>query len=282
MADLTDQKPGMGAVFPVGQTDGAHGRLEPLVDADQLIDRALFGQPLFSQLVDPLKQTVAAMTPAQLLDLLNGAVSDLEVDAHCCIYPATRKERHAFHLLDWSMGFGYFQLRGTPVTAVVSLTIESSDGANFFSVPNDWVETGKLAKGELHILPLSPASAASSSFSGVAGGPAAALYFTHLARMQWIPAYFTIEFVSGFKDLLLPRFVNDLIAKKAAVEVLGMLGATWTGQSKSLGLDGISQSSSLPSPQVLQARIDKLEEQIKKNVKKLKAMYNQTIVIGAV
>lgn len=279
MADLTDEKPGLGAVYPIGTTESQHQRLEPIVDHDQLVDRALFGYPLVSQLVDPIKKTVAVMTPEQLKDLIEGAVAEVEEDAHMRIWPDVVKQRHPFHRLDWTSGFGRFQLRSAPISSILSVKIESSSGVQFFSIPLEWIETGLLQWGELSILPLSPGTAASGGmYQGIAG---AELLLQHM-QVGWTPAYFTIECVIGFRDALVPRFVNDLIAKAAAIQIYGMLQATLPGTSKSLGIDGLSQSSALPSPQLLAARIKQLQDEYDKKIKKLKKKYNQSIILSSV
>lgn len=281
MADMTSSKNGFGDVWPDGSTELVWDVKEPFLTSDQL-ERYLFGIPLVSQLLDPLARTYDKATPEFLKDIIVGAAATFEEDAGCHVFPQTKTERHPFHVIDWNSGFGKFELRKRPIASIEALKIMSSDNISFFTVPTAWIETGYLHQGIIHILPLSPASAASTVLSIIGGGPAAAIFFTSLARMSYIPAYFTIDYTVGFPDGMIPRYINDTIGKIAAIEVLSMLATTFTKNSQSLGLDALSQSSSLPGPQIWDGRIKFLQDQVDKRIRKTKKKTGQSMIVSSI
>jgi len=88
--------------------------------------------------------------------------------------------------------------------------------------------------------------------------------------------------VAGFRDFLVPDFVNDLIGLTAAIEILSQLGATYAWMTGgSLGIDGLSQSSSGPGPQVFATRIGELKERQAKLMKKFRNFGGMSLSVGA-
>ena len=75
----------------------------------------------------------------------------------------------------------------------------------------------------------------------------------------------------------MPRVINEIIGINAALEILSLLQATNKSQSYSLSVDGLSQSSTTPGPQVYQARIDFLLKKKDGLVKKIKNTYGGQI-----
>lgn len=280
MADYSDSKSIYGTVYPVGTLETTWRHLEPLLDVDQLRTRYLAGVPLISQLPDPVTRKLVRITDEGLRDIIEGAVGEVETSAHMRIMPAQIRERHPFDRVEFE-AFGYFRLKQRPISSIEQLAIVGSDGTNFWEVPPAWVETGNMAQGQINILPLAPAHA-SAAYTGAAGGPNAMIYMTLLSRLGHIPAYWDVRYTVGFPDGCVPRVVNDAIGTAAAIQVLSMLSSTYMKSSQSLGIDGMSQSTSGPGPQQFTQRINELQEDLKRKVKKLKVMVGQSLFSGNV
>lgn len=282
MADYTNSRTPLGDVYPENALESVWERLGALLTPEELVARFLFGIPLVSNMKDPVTGKTAVMTPDLLKVYIEDAVAIAETESGLDIFPVRRKERHAFDRHEFH-SFGYFKLKHRPVSSTDSLEIKSADDLNIFTIPPQWIEPGHMIQGQINILPLSPANASFSYAALGQGGPAGFSFMSTLARLGWIPAYWTIEYTSGFPDGKIPRIVNELIGCCAALKVLSMLAATYAkSSSHSLGIDGMSQSISTPGPQLFATRIQELEEQKKRIIGKLKAMMGLKLFSGNV
>ncbi len=275
MAIYTDTKQGPGGNDLDGDVESAWTRVEPLLTPELLQAEHLFGIPLVSGMPDPVTRRVAVMTPELLQRFITKAALQLELEIGIHIFQTRRKERLPFDKQEFA-SFGFFRLQKRPISSIEKLSIESSDGTNFFSIPLNWIDTGQLPAGQINILPLSPGGA-------VSGAPGGLIYMQLLQGMQWIPSYFTVEYTVGWPDNMLPVVINDLIGTQAAITILGVLAATHARTtSTSLGIDGMSQSVGTPGPQLFDAAITKLEAQKKTLVNKVKKKVGLGLFVGNV
>jgi hypothetical protein len=277
MADHTNSKPVVG-VYPEGVKEAPWGHVEPLITPEQLRARHLFGIPLVSQLPNPITKQVDVMTDELLKDIIVSAVEDVETKARIHIMPVAMERRLPLDRQEFQ-NFAFFRLPDRPIVSIERLAIASSDDVNFFNFPLEWVEVGQLHRGQINILPLSPATT-TAAFASLSGSPGFLL--TQLAGIHWIPSYFTAKYTAGFKDGEIPRVVNDLIGVTAAISVLGMLSATYVRNSTSLSIDGMSQSISGPGPDTFLKQMQNLEDRRAKLVKNVRALFGTGIVIGSV
>ena len=278
MADYTNSRPGVGSAFPENAIDTARLQLEPLLTVDLLKTRHLFGVPLVSAQKDPLTGKSQVMTDEMLYDYIEGAVSQAELELKIDIFPVKRREKQPFDINLYN-SFGYFQLSHRPCTSIDKLSVTPSNMLDVYVVPNDWVEGAYLHRGQVNIVPLTVAFVQGTYIPQQSSGGAAFLQI--LGNKAWIPAWWQIEYTSGFKDGLVPRVVNEYIGCVAAIEVLSMLAVTYArSNSHSLGIDGLSQSVSTPGPQIFKVRLDELEEKKKAIMKKVKAIFGFKIFSG--
>jgi hypothetical protein len=280
MADMTDSRAKLGAVYPVDAIESPEDHLEPVLDAEALVAEFLFGIPLVSALPDPMTGKVQRMTPALVKRFIDRAIQEIEELSHTSIMPAQFDERHDFDKQAFQ-SFGFFRLRHRPIASVELLSIQGSDGTNFFHIPAGWLEVGLASMGQINILPLSPANSTFTYASIAAGGPAALIFMTYLTGMGHIPAYWTCRYTAGYPEGKVPRYVNTLIGCQAAMNILSNLQATWAMTSQSLGIDGLSQSTSNPGPQVFKVKIDDLKERRDQLIGKLRGKTGQRMVVGA-
>ncbi len=280
MADYTTSKRPPGGNTPPGAGETEWRRTEPLITGQNLRERQLWGLNLVSGIRD-LNGKAVVLNDSQLADFIDRAVATVELETHLVIFPVQIQEKHGFDLQEYQ-SWGYFRLQQRPVISIESLTVAPSTGTTLFTVPQEWVETGRLHDGQLNIIPLTTALTANpSSASGGAAGMVLMNIFS--GGMQWIPSYWMITYTAGFDRGELPKVMNDLIGTVAAMEVLSMLGATY-GRDKggSLSIDGLSQSVSTPGPEVFTRRLEELEKKRMMLTKKLKTQYGQSIFSGNV
>lgn len=278
MADYTNSRSGVGSPFPENAIDTARLQVEPLLTVDLLKTRHLFGVPLVSAQKDPLTGKAQVMTDEMLSDYIEGAVAQAELELKIDIFPVKRREKQPFDINLYN-SFGYFQLSHRPCTSVDKLSVTPSNQLDVYVVPNDWVEGAYLHRGQVNIVPLTVAFVQGTYIPQQSSGGAAFLQI--LGNKAWIPAWWQIEYTSGFKDGMVPRVINEYIGCVAAIEVLSQLALTYArASSHSLGIDGLSQSVSTPGPQIFKVRMDELEEKKKNIMKKVKAIFGFKIFSG--
>lgn len=268
MADLSSQKfPQFspdGTIYPDLVRESPWGRLEPLVTAQQVRDRHLFGLPLVSFFPDPGTHLVQRVTDAQLDTWVDQQVVLLEELSGCTVAPSEVDAGYPFDRVEYQ-SYGYMQLPKRPVSSLLSLQVAAANFATVFDVPLDWISTPYLVRGQLNIQPMGVLAAP------LALAPNAQPFLLYTMRLQFIPAFWRVRYVAGFRDMMLPKFVNWLIGVMTAIEVLRQLQATYAwGQSGSLGIDGLSQSSSGPGPQAYGARIQAMEAERDTLIRKFK------------
>lgn len=278
MANYTNSRTGIGSVYPENAIETARQQYEPLLTVDLLKTRFLFGVPLVSAQKDPLTGKSQVMTDDMLYDYIDGAVSQAELESKIDIFPVKRREKQPFDINLYN-AFGYFQLSHRPCTSIDKLSVTPSNGLDVYVVPNDWVEGAYLQRGQVNIVPLTVAFVQGTYIPQQSSGGAAFLQI--LGNRAWIPAWWQIEYTSGFPDGMLPRVVNELIGCIAAMEVLSMLATTYARtNSHSLGIDGLSQSVSTPGPQIFKIRMEELEGKKKRILSKVKAQFGFKIYSG--
>lgn len=265
-------KPVEGGQEVFGQLDAAWQRSQPLLTAQQLKNQFLFGVPLVSREIDPITGLLQVMTDELLDEYIDNAITDSEEELGIRIMPVQVEERYPWDRLEY-LSMGYLKLRSRPVASIERVDIESSDGQLLYLIPQDWIEVGYLEKGQLNIVPLTTVALSGLSTVQPTSNGAAA-FLNLMAVRAWVPGYWKVKYTLGFKDGLIPKFINQYIGTVAAIKILGMLQATNAGnQSSSLGIDSLSQSKSTPGPNLYAVRIEQLEAYRTKMMGKIKARY---------
>lgn len=274
MADYTDSKPVLGEVFPVGLTESAWQRTEPLITPEKLKIKHLFGLPLVSGMKDPISGRAQVMTDEMLADYIDTAVGLAELETGLTIFPARFEEKKAWDRQDYD-SLGYFVMPKRPIASVEKIEVNLSSNDTIYEVPLQWVETAQFAWGQLNIIPLTIAmtSGSPTAIPTTAGG--ALLLSVFKGRSQWVASFWKVTYTAGFPDAMLPKVVNDLIGTIAAMEVLSQLASTYGKSSgSSLSIDGMSQSVSTPGPEIFTKRMKDLQDKRTMLVGKLKNVYH--------
>ena len=275
MAILTNSKPGVGAVYPSNAIDAELQRLEPMVGPYQIRTRHLFGLDLVSKMRDSITKKPMVMTDAIIQDIIIGAISQAETECMIDISPVQRREKYPFDRQAYE-SFGYIKTLHRPVNSIQKLSVTPANNIDVFTLPLDWVEVAYFHRGQINIIPMTAAFIQGGMVpASTAGG---AIFFAIMGNRSWIPAYWQLEYITGYPDSTVPRIVNELIGTIAAQEILSMLAATNAGNnSHSLGIDGLSQSVSTPGPEIYKNRYNELAEKRAGLVKKIKSLYDRKI-----
>jgi hypothetical protein len=278
MADYTESATLDQSTYPENAIDAQEwSRVEPLINAEQLKRRFLWGIPLVSPIRDPITGKADVMTNEDLKEFVLRAVAQVELDTGIDIFPVQRSEGQDFdrNLL---VQYGHLRLDHRPILSVDKLSVRPAGNQDIYIVPPEWIDHKYFTKGLLHIIPLMPAVNSGIIPTGRGGGT---MFLQIIAGgRQWIPAYWNIEYTTGFKDGILPKVLNELIGCYAGVDVLAILQATYRSTSYSLGVDGISQSGSTPGPNMFDPRIKQLELKKKQLLGKFKALFQNKFILS--
>lgn len=270
MSDLSKAKPPVGAVFPENATESPFIRTEPLLTAQQLRQRFLFGIPLVGLIRDPINGQFPVVTDDMLTDTILRATNQLEMESGLDIFPVERHEKHPFLRADYEQ-FAYFRLKNRPVSNMLRLTVTPANGTDIYVIPNEWIETAYMATGQINIVPITIALIGGGTIPANSAGGAA--FLSILSRNWFTPAFWQINYISGFDEGHVPKMVNELIGIIAAMDILSMLAATIRHTSQSLSIDGLGQSSTTPGPLLYMQRIQQMMLKKEELLRKLKMMY---------
>lgn len=264
MANFDWSRPILGDVYIEGAVEAPKQRTEPLLTAEQLIIRYLFGVPLVSQIPDPITKKRAVLTDSIVNDLINQAALKVEAELGIVLFETEIVSREPFDRATYN-SFGFMRLANRPMNRLLSLNIESSDGQLLMQVPPQWIDPGNFVSGQINIVPIALSTFPNGQLAGSPTQGGGSLYISILQGASWVADFWTVRGVFGWPKSSFPVWINDLIGTQAAIDILGMLGATYARtQGASLSLDAMSQSYSGPGSRIYELRIGQLEAQKKR------------------
>lgn len=281
MTDYRNSVKNQGDVYPENKTDGTWKDSEPLITPELLRVDRLFGIPLVSGMVDPITRQAQVMTDAMLQRYIVKAVAQARIDIGIDIMPTAYKERREFDRGDYN-SFGFLRVEHVPLASVERLAMEGPTGYSFFEIPPQWIDPGNFRYGQLNIVPLAPGGAPYNSLViGAIGTPSvsgggASFNLAAIIGQNWIPAFWTVEYTTGFPDGKVPREINSYVSAVAAIDVLSQLAAARAmTTSRSLSIDAMSQSVAGPGPQVYMQRIAELTAEKDRLASALRTTFGQ-------
>jgi len=262
------------AMYPVHaeRTSGLVQRVEPFLTPEQLKSRFLKGIPLRFYNGD-------VFTDADFKDRIYLAQNEAELRLKITITRELRKEKLAFKQEDYK-AYIHLNAEQAPLCTIHQLAIVSADKNNIFEIPPEWIETANFSKGIINVIPLLAAYGVNSVQGAV--GNAGIAFLTVMDGLNWVPAYWQIQYTSGVSNAegLVPTVVNEYIGCIAAIAILSEIAATFIYNSQSQTQDGISQSSSGPGPRIYFLRIEELNAKMEVLEKKIKAIFSQKFFVG--
>ena len=234
-----------------------------IIDKEILVGEYLWGMPTenFSTTCDKIPDRVYQRA-------IDAAYEWIETELTATVIPKNfLDEPHDFKREEY-MHWAHFNLYHFPVLDVLQAravfpTNQPGDSVKF---PPEWHRVYKLSG----ILNLIPTAGTMAKF--IIGRSGAYLPLVFSGAWDSMPQLFRVDYQAGMNPI--PANINEVIGKKAAIEILAIIsdilyppGTT----SISLGIDGVSQNIALTRSQLLfQARINEYKENIKTEMVQLR------------
>lgn len=274
MSNFTQTKKYGTAMYPIHAigTSGLMRRCEPFLTPEQLVSRFLKGIPLKFRNGDQF-------TVDDLKDRIHLSMNEAELLIGTTITRESFQEKTFF---DYSLYRAYIHIMSEhrPIISLEHLAIVSADGNNIFELPATWIEATNFTKGLINVIPLLAAYGVNSVQGAV--GNAGIAFLTVIDGLNWVPAYWQINYTAGLsnKEGNVPVPVNELIGCIAAIAILSEIAPLYIWNSQSQTQDGISQSSSGPGPRLYQLRIEELMAKRDELTRKLKSIFSTRYFVG--
>lgn len=232
------------------------------IDAAWLKARWLWAVPL-------VDQNGTAMSDAFLEDLLKSAFKWVGDELGIEVLPVTvTGERHD---IDRSSPATFYQhmLDKRPVRSLTKLALKWGNRPDTATIPNSWLHLRNANYGEIEII----VDDTAMDFSLATGwpflmGPGSLAY-------NRMPSWFEWSYEAGIPDGEIPELMLNVAGMVAASIPLAMAGDVLLGppgvKSKSISMDGLSQSMSAPSG--FRDRIELYRADIARDMAALRAEY---------
>lgn len=249
-------------------------RHTPMPTPRDVYDYALMGLPkTFPLTKEPI--TVDMVTP-----FLNNAITQIEMDTGMSLSPVYYDQ--AFDYIDGSFeaNFSGFKLQQWPATEIVSMQLKfphvtARNPYQTYTIPPAWVS---LRRNRVNVIAAFGAVSIQTDNSNVATAGGIFSYITGFARGAYQPAIVEIKYKAGWDSDKMPTTVSDLIKNKAALYFLQDIAALlFPVAGVSVGIDGVSQSASMPGPSLLVQRIQDLTTRVEKQKNAIAKVMGRTI-----
>ena len=230
---------------------------------DDITDDYLFGIPL-------VDENGTAYPPGNIDKWITKSVEWLENELYIKIAPTAISEVHDYNI-DEYQEFCYIQLYQFPVISVEALRA-SYAGQSIMSFPADWIHIHKKT-GQLQLVPTT------GSLSQVLLQGNGVMLPLITSRLSNMPHLFAVEYTAGFDAGAVPADIVDIIAMKACIGILNIMGDILLGAgiaSQSLSIDGLSESIATTQSaenSAYSARVRQYEKQIKAQLPTLRDRY---------
>jgi hypothetical protein len=267
--------------YPIKTTEmdameGAFKRFAPLPNIEQVRKFALFG---LSNLVSP--HVLAEIDDDFISMYLTSAINEIEMQEGCYISPIKQNQ-----ICDYIEGLFTANHTGIkfsqwPVTDIISVKLKFTHAMNSepiqeWEIPPTWVS---FRNNKMNIAAdISAMRTTSRGGDGTIFG-----YINGYAYQSYRPNMLEVEFVSGFPEDRVPVLLVDLILTITALRMLpDITPILFPISSTSVGIDGVSQSASLPGPNFLNTRIQILDQKRAKLISALRSAHGSNIKITTI
>jgi hypothetical protein len=211
---------------------------EAVLTIDELKRIYLFGVDLTNDQNVPYPDEVFAHGIRQ-------AVDRMEHELDIPLQPQKFVERYDFYRRDYE-NYMFVQLRRRPVITVDAVSLDYPSGQNIINFPKEWIRIDRHA-GELRILP------SRGTFSQLLIGSGGGFLPLVFGGNDQIPDLINVTYFAGFdlgikhprNEYGLPNDIKEIVGKIASYGPLNLAGDLIAGAaiaSKSIGIDGLSQS----------------------------------------
>lgn len=180
-------------------------------------------------------------------------------------------EKHDYIIADY-VSYAGIKLFRYPVTDIISVGVQFPLSQNIITFDPSWYRIESVGA----YVNLVPTQGTFSSILLSQGGNFLPLFYS---GMQYVPHLFSVTYKAGFLKDQVPYNIKEIIGMKAAMGPLNIAGDLIAGAgiaSKSIGIDGLSQSISTTSSATnagYGARILQYNKEIEERLKTLRSHY---------
>ena len=236
-----------------------------IMTVPELKDLYLFGLDLTNDRGEPFPELLFEWGIKQAIAWLE---RNLDVRIRPTVFLDERYDYYRGDYLMWTI----IRLRESPVLSVEAVKVKWPSNETVLDFPKEWIQLRKDA-GQINIV---PTSGTMSQVLMTAGGSFLPLV---ASGRDFVPNILSVDFTAGFAEGEVPIELRDLIGKTAALGTLHIAGDLIGGAgiaSKSVGIDGLSQSvstTSSPSFAGYGARVRNYLSEIKTQIPLLRRYY---------
>jgi len=263
-------------MFPLRSTSDegtSVSRYCPLPTPEKIRKRKLFGIPLCSSL------TGEELGDDTIQFYIDSAISEIEHVLDLYITPVKFKEKHDYRRFNFTWNYNYLKLDHPNILTVDKVELSFSNDADvggFVDFPLEHVHT-MPQEGVIQLVPAFGTSLSGFLLSAFSGTQFHALRATGITDF---PGGVRVEYTSGFNKDKVPAIICNLIETIAALHLLSELGPVlFPNNSMSIGIDGVSQSTSNPGPQFLTTRMSELEKERDRQYDAVKGYYQRRFLV---
>lgn len=260
--------------FPVwaeDQGDSAVTRYLPIPTAATIKSAKLFGIPLVSAF------TQETMADSTIDEFIISAISEIEHTLDLYITPVKFREKHDYQRHEFSWNYNFLKVNHPNILSVEKLELSFTNASEhgFVSFPMEHVHV-MPQEGTIQLVPAFGTSLSGFLLSAFSGTQFHAL---RSVAINEFPGGVRVTYTAGFALDRVPAVLVELIKVKAALKTLSALGPVlFTQNSVSIGIDGVSQSTSNAGPQFLATRIGDLEKEETKLIEAAKGYYQRSFL----
>lgn len=260
------------SIFPLRSTEEIEpkvGRYCKIPTAADLKKTKLFGIPLCSSI------TNEELSDDAIEFWINTAISEIEHMLDLNITPVRYREKHDYRRFSFTWNYNYLKVDHPNILEVhrVELSFSNDEDVNgFVDFPLEHVHV-MPQEGVIQLVPAFGTSLSGFLLSAFSGTQFHAL---RAIGIDNFPGGVRVEYTSGFDIDKVPYLICQAIEVMAAINVLSALGPVLFPQTGvSIGIDGVSQSTSTYGPRHLSERIEQLEKERERVLDSLKGYYQR-------
>jgi hypothetical protein len=248
-------------------------RYSPLPLATDIKAHKLFGIPLKSSLT-------GETLPDSTIDFyINAAISELEHILDISITPVVYYDKYDYIRERFTWSYNYLKVDHSPILNVEKVELSFSndmDVNGFVQFPLEHVHV-MPQEGVIQLVPAFGTSLSGFLMSAFSGTQFHALRAT---GMTDFPGGLRVKYTAGFNQDKIPYEIVQTIETMAAIQILSLMGPVFQpNNSVSIGIDGVSQSTSTPGVRFFMERLDMLTKERDRQIDLLKGYYQKRWLI---
>jgi hypothetical protein len=241
---------------------------DSILTASNLKDNFLFGVPGVSKIFPLFNGQVMSDDNIRFqIDAATGWLENyLQINIKQKYYAQERQDYIRSEYFNW----GLIRLYHIPILKLVQFLVIYPDTNQTVEFPLKWIQTDM--EGNNGVLNIVPGVGSATSFIIGQGSTLLPLLFN---TQEYLPGLYKISYISGFPNNKCPYNIQQVIGKKAAIDILTQVSNALLYQGtigESISLDGVSESVQ-KLPFIYEKQIRLWKEQIEEEISELRSYW---------